>query len=98
MDFESMYHDALYALDRLRAENARLAAELAALTPGGSEFHNSPDYCLQWIRERLTHRAKIAKERNELRAELAAARELIREAQDRLLKQDAYIALLEGRE
>ncbi len=85
-------------LERLQTEVTRLTVELERLTPGGSEFHNSPDNCIQWIRERLEHRAKIAKERNKLRAELAAARELIREAQDRLSRQDTYIALLEGRE
>lgn len=58
------------------AENFRLAAELAALTPGGSEFHNSPDNCIQWIRERLESRAKVAKERNQLRKKLAAAEKI----------------------
>lgn len=63
-------------VEALQAEVTRLAAELAALTPGGSEFHNSPDNCIQWIRERLESRAKVAKERNQLRKKLAAAEKI----------------------
>ncbi len=62
--------------EELASEIARLSTELAALTPGGSEFHNSPDNCIRWIKERLQNRAKIAGERNQLRKRIAAAEKI----------------------
>lgn len=53
---------------------------LESLTPGGSEFHNSPDMCAEWIRGRLATTGKIAAERNRLRGELETERELTHEA------------------
>lgn len=44
-----------------------LIKQLEALTPGGSEFHNDSERCLEWIKDRLETTAKIAGERNELR-------------------------------
>ena len=46
-----------------------LVFAIEALTPGGSEFHDSPERCLEWIRERLRVVAEIAAERNRLREE-----------------------------
>lgn len=45
------------------------------LTPGGSEFHDSPDNCAAWARNRVGMTSKIAMERNVLRDQLEAARE-----------------------
>jgi hypothetical protein len=42
---------------------------LEGLTPGGSEFYKSPERCAEWAMERMRSAAKVAKERNELRAE-----------------------------
>lgn len=42
---------------------------LESLTPGGSEFHNDPQMCKQFIRDRLATVTKVARERNELREE-----------------------------
>lgn len=57
--------------DELRAENARIVTELEKLTPGGSEFHNSPNNCLEWIKSRLIVQGALVAERNRLRAENA---------------------------
>jgi hypothetical protein len=57
-------------IDELRAENARMCAALESLTPGGSEFHDSPQNCLDFVQDRLATAGKVAKERNELRAAL----------------------------
>jgi hypothetical protein len=48
-----------------------LMDKLESLTPGGSEFHESPSNCIRWIRERLAGRAKQVKRRRnaESRAE-----------------------------
>lgn len=46
-----------------------LLYDLEALTPGGSEYHDSPQRCLGWIKDRIAMTGKIAKERNELRAQ-----------------------------
>jgi len=40
---------------------------LESLTPGGSEFHDDPERCVAWIKDRLAFTAKIAAERNGLR-------------------------------
>lgn len=53
---------------------------LESLTPGGSEFHNSPKNCAEWVRGRLGTLSKVAGERNRLRAELETERELTHEA------------------
>jgi hypothetical protein len=42
---------------------------LEGLTPGGSEFYNSPERCAEWAMDRMRSVAKVAKERNELRKE-----------------------------
>ena len=67
-------------LDQLRADLAAATqrAEVAqrlleSLTPGGSEFYDSPNNCAEWATRRMNEVAKIAKERNELRARAEAA-------------------------
>lgn len=40
---------------------------LESLTPQGSEFHNDPLRCAEWISEKLASRAKLAGERNRMR-------------------------------
>lgn len=77
--------------DDLRAENDRLVAELVALTPGGSEFHNSPDNCIRWVRERMRTCAKIAKDRNRLRTELSEANRIIDSLKAESKAQNGYI-------
>lgn len=52
---------------------------LESLTPGGSEFHNNPKACEEWVRGRLGTLSKVAGERNRLRAELETERELTNE-------------------
>lgn len=49
---------------------ARLASAkrlLLDLTPGGSEFHGSPERCAQWAQDRISFTGKLAAERNRLR-------------------------------
>ena len=67
-------------LDQLRAalaaatQRAEVAQRLLeSLTPGGSEFYDSPNNCAEWATRRMNEVAKIAKERNELRARAEAA-------------------------
>lgn len=52
---------------------------LESLTPGGSEFHNSPKNCAEWVRDRLATSGKIAAERNDLRRQLEIERQLVDE-------------------
>ena len=54
----------------LVADRSRFRSAILSLTPGGSEFHDSPERCAEWARERMASAAKLAKERNELRAEV----------------------------
>ena len=54
-------------------EKATLLRYLEELTPGGSEFSNSPKACFQWIKQRLSVSGKVAAERNALREELTDA-------------------------
>ncbi len=66
-----------------------LRTELEALTPGGSEFHDNPSACLDWIRNRLRTTGEIAAERNKLRRQLAAAQaelDQVRQERDRALR------------
>ena len=48
-----------------------LMDKLLALTPGGSEYSGSPQRCLDWIKDRMAMTGKIAKERNQLRGQVA---------------------------
>lgn len=58
-------------LGALRQRYDALVYSLMDLTPGGSEYHNSPQRCFDWIRDRLAVTGKIAKERNQLRGQVA---------------------------
>lgn len=48
-----------------------LVKELEKMTPGGSEFHNDPGRCLEFIQERQDTVIKIALERKRLRERVA---------------------------
>jgi hypothetical protein len=54
---------------------AALESQLESLTPGGSEFHNNAQRCIEWTKDRLSTTGKIAAERNMLESQLAAANE-----------------------
>jgi hypothetical protein len=54
----------------LVADRSRFRSAILSLTPGGSEFYDEPERCVEWARERMANAAKLAKERNELRAEV----------------------------
>ena len=66
-------------LRRLQAERDELRAALESLTPGGSEFSNSPERCVEFVRARLATLGRVAAERNELRAALEAVAETARD-------------------
>ena len=53
---------------------AFLERALEDMTPGGSEFHNAPGRCIEWIKARLDTVTTLARERNELRYELEATK------------------------
>jgi hypothetical protein len=48
-------------------DNTNCQRLLESLTPGGSEFHNDPERCAQWIKKKLSSRATLAGQRNEMR-------------------------------
>ena len=54
---------------RDKLETRLTAAErlLLDLTPGGSEFHGSPERCAQWAQDQISFTGKLAAERNRLR-------------------------------
>jgi len=56
-------------IKRFEAAHKILRQYLEQLTPGGSEFHNSPEICFQWVQQRLSVAGKVAAERNLLREE-----------------------------
>jgi hypothetical protein len=64
----------------LTAQVERLTKALDELTPGGSEFHDDPERCLQFIKDRMTSNGKLAAERNELREALTACFEWLENA------------------
>jgi hypothetical protein len=71
MDYEATQAKLIQTQNRLidvLEIQERLEAFLLDLVPGGSEFHDNPARCAEWIRERLATTGKIARERNELRA------------------------------
>ena len=68
------YDELAKEYDQLRAELDAVKNQLETITPGGSEFHNSPFNCMDWIKSRMSSAGKVATERNQLRAELDAAR------------------------
>jgi hypothetical protein len=62
----------------LAAENARLKRLLCDLTPGGSEFVNSPENCAAWVQRRVQSLSKLvvthSKRRHDAEAEVARLR------------------------
>ena len=74
---------------RDKLETRLTAAErlLLDLTPGGSEFHGSPERCAQWAQDRISFTGELAAERNRLRtaadalaAEVSPAIEIVKAA------------------
>jgi hypothetical protein len=57
---------------------------LLNLTPGGSEYHGSPERCAEWIRDRLSSTGKLAAERNRLRTAADALAEAGEKAENAL--------------
>lgn len=64
-------------LNELTAERDALHRLIESLTPGGSEFHNAPENCAEWVRGRLASvanevqkRKGVGVERDALRAAL----------------------------
>ena len=53
----------------LLEENTYLRRQWEELTPGGSEFHDNPRRCQEWIKDRLSTIIAICKERNSVRDE-----------------------------
>lgn len=60
-------------LDALRAQVAKLTAErenlkrlIESLTPGGSEFHDAPETCVEWVRRRLASAVSEVQKRKRL--------------------------------
>lgn len=51
-------------------EPTRAMRLLCDLTPGGSEFVDSPERCAAWVRARLRFNTKLAVERNRYRRAL----------------------------
>lgn len=70
----------------LRKRLEDLERALLDLTPGGSEFHGSPQHCLDWIKDQVLFTVKLAAQRNRYRKvgdELAVATsQLLRELED----------------
>ena len=50
------------------SEDYRIALE--NLTPGGSEFYNDKDYCVDWIQKRLIERNNFLKDKIRLQRKL----------------------------
>src|SRR3990167_10314390 len=65
----------------LLAEIKRLNRLLESLTPGGSEFHDNPEYCVEWAKSWRESNWKIAKKAiirsRELEGEVKRLRNLV---------------------
>ena len=61
-------------IEELKEETEGLKRELESLTPNGSEFHNNPTRCFEYIKERIIRIDKLLiktlKERNQLQQQL----------------------------
>lgn len=64
----------IMAYGRLQAETVTIRKQLEDieqalldLTPSGSEFHGSPQRCLDWIKARISSTGKLAAQRNRYR-------------------------------
>ena len=64
-------------IDALEAENTQLMLDLESLTPGGSEFHNDPERCVKWVRERLSGVVEQVKKRKAAETEVERLREAL---------------------
>ena len=81
----------LAEVDALAAQRDNAYRLLEGLTPGGSEFYNSPQNCAQFAQSRMSSVTQIAKERNELRAERDALRRELEET--RCVRKDRFVEL-----
>ena len=72
------------ALPQLAQRVVDLEKQLESLTPGGSEFYNDPERCIQWVKDRLATVSKQVKKRKEAEAENAKLRATIAAMQDAL--------------
>jgi len=61
----------------LEAEVSRLMHHLESLTPGGSEFHDSPERCVDWVRERLSGVIEQVQKRKAAEVEIARLQRVI---------------------
>lgn len=66
------------ALQQAQARNAELLRMMESLTPGGSEFHNSPQRCIDFAKDTMRSRwesiRKLVRERNQARQEAEGLR------------------------
>ena len=58
----------------LEEENRQLKEYLESLTPRGSEFHNDPERCVAWVRERLSGVVEQVKKRKVAETEVERLR------------------------
>ena len=73
---------AIARAEAAEAERNKLMRMLERLTPGGSEFHDDPERCVEWIQSSIHLSAKHIIERKRAEAEA----EGLREALERILE------------
>ena len=71
-------------VQQLEAENAALKHQVESFTPGGSEFNNDPERCLQWIKDRMSTVTEQVKKRKEADAQLALTEKALELACDHI--------------
>lgn len=72
----SMYMDFYVpALPHWLTAYRELVKSIEKMTPGGSEFHDDPERCLQWIRDRLDSVVEQTKKRKKAEAVVKAAKD-----------------------
>jgi len=54
------------------------------LTPGGSEFYNNPERCINWANDRMSSAGTLAAERNRLRTQVSNLEEDLRTIRTRM--------------
>lgn len=62
----------LAEVERLTGERDNLRRSLESLTPGGSEFYDSPNNCIEWVQRRLESVMQQVKARKAAEAEVDA--------------------------
>ena len=77
VDLESQLHQE-------REKRQQLTKLLESLTPGGTEFYNDPDRCVQWVKDRLAIVSEQVKKRQQAEADNAALMEAMNKAKHRL--------------